>query len=127
MFPAVTFAFVGGNRHRDVEPVDEADGVGREVAVGPAVVEGDLRQRGGRGPAEAVALEAGPAVAGGAGEAGAGVGAAGAGPDAAGPVAGGPGEGLVGEGLEAEAAALEDGVAGVGLDRGADCEGAVVD
>lgn len=54
-------------------------------------------------------------------------GAPGAGPDTAGPVGGGGGEGTVGVGWEGEAAALEDWVAGVGLDGWPDGEGAVVD
>ncbi|RXH84542.1 hypothetical protein DVH24_032826 [Malus domestica] len=51
----------------------------------------------------------------------------GAGPDAAGPGLDGGGEGAMVEGFEEEAAALKDGVAGVGLDGGPDGEGAVVD
>lgn len=122
---AVALALVRGDRHGDVVAVDEADAVGGEVGV--AVVEGELGEGGRGGAAGAGALEAATAVAGGAGEAVAGVGAVGAGPDPARPVLGRSGKGPVGEFFEGEAAALEDGVAGVGLDGGPDGEGAVVD
>lgn len=123
---ADAIALVGGDGEGDVEAVDEADEVGGAVVV--VVVEAELDEGGGGGAAEAFALEAAGAVAGGAGEVAAGVvGAPGAGPDAAGPVLGGGGEGAVGEGGEGEAAALEDLVAGVGLDGGPNGEGAVVD
>ncbi|KAI3429095.1 uncharacterized protein J3R85_008741 [Psidium guajava] len=114
------------HRHGDVEAVHEADAVGGEVGV--ALVEAELGEGGWSGAAEAPALEAAAAVAGGAGEAAAmGMGAVGAGPDAAGPGGVGGGEGAVGEGGEGEATALEDGVAGVGLDGRPHREGAVVD
>lgn len=116
---------VRGHRHRDVEPVHEADPVRGEVAV--PVVEVHLRQRGGRGPAEAVTLEAVAAIAGGAGESGSVVVAVCAGPYAARPWARGGGEGAVGEFFEGETATFEDRVAGVWLDCGPDGEGAVVD
>ncbi|PQQ04287.1 hypothetical protein Pyn_18879 [Prunus yedoensis var. nudiflora] len=54
------------------------------------------------------------------------LGAVGASPDPTRPGLGRGGEGAVGEGGEVEAAALEDGVAGVGLDAGPEGEGAVV-
>lgn len=121
---ARALALVRRDGHGDVEAVDEADAVGGEVGV--AVVEDELGQGGRGGAAEAAALEAAAAVAGGAGEAVAVVGAGGAGPDAAGPVGGGGREGAVGEGGEGEAAALQDGVPGVGLNGGPDGVGAVV-
>lgn len=117
--------FVWGHRHGQVEAVDEAHGVGREVGV--AVVEVQLDEGGRRGAAQAVALQAAAAVAGGAGEVAVGVRAAGSGPDSAGPVGGRRGERAVSEGVEGEAAALENGVAGVGLDCRPDGEGTVVD
>lgn len=109
----------------EVETVDEADAIGGEVVV--AVVEAELDE-GGRGfAAGAVALKLAAAVAGGAGEAFVSGDAAGAAPDAAGPVLGRGREGTVGEGVEGEAAALQDGVADVGLDGGPDGVRAVVD
>ncbi|CAN6559618.1 unnamed protein product [Malus baccata var. baccata] len=119
-------ALVGSDGEGDVEAVDEADAVGEEVG-GAAVVEADLGKGGGGGAAGSVALEAAAAVSGEAGEVRSVLGAVGAGPDAPGPGLGGSGEGAVGEGVEEEAAPLEDGVAGVGLDGGPDGEGAVVD
>lgn len=118
-------ALVRGDGQGDVEAVDEADAV-REEVVGP-VVEVDLRQRSGGCAAGSVALEAAAAVAGEAGEVVLGLGAVGAGPDPTRPGLGRGGEGAVGEGGEVEAATLEDGVAGVGLDAGPEGEGAVVD
>lgn len=112
-------------RHGEVEAIDEADGVGGEVGV--AVVEAELGESGRGGTTAAIALDAATAVAGGAGEVVVGVGAASPGPDAARPVDGGGREGAVGEGVEGEAAPLEDGVAGVGLNGWIDGEGAVVD
>ncbi|KAI0519178.1 hypothetical protein KFK09_006620 [Dendrobium nobile] len=121
-----TTAFVRGHGHGEVEAVDEADGVGNEVAVA-AVVECELGEGSGGGAGEAGAFEAVAAVASGAGEMGACVGAASATPDAAGPVVSWGGEGAVGEGGEAEAAVFEDVVAGVGGDGWTDGEGTVVD
>ena len=117
---------MGGDRHGDVETVDKADAVGGEVELA-ALVEAELGEGGGGGTAGAGALDAAAAIAGGAAEAAFGVGAGGAGPDSAGPVLLGAGEGAVGELVEVEAAALEDGVASVGLDGGPDGVGAVVD
>ncbi|PSS14266.1 Osmotin-like protein [Actinidia chinensis var. chinensis] len=122
--PPVTGA--GARRGRRRGAVDEADAVGGEVEVA-AVVEAELGEGGWGGASGAGALDAAAAVAGGAGEAAVGVGAGGAGPDAAGPVLFGAGEGAVGELVEVEPAALEDGVAGVGLDGGPDGVGTVVD
>ena len=110
---AVAPALVRGHRQPDVEAVHHAHAVGGLVV---AVVEGDLRQRRGRRAAEARALEPPAAVARGAVELRAGASAARARPDAAGPRVGRRGEGAVGERREEDAAALEDVVAGVGLD-----------
>lgn len=46
---ADSFAFMWGHSQRDVEAVDEGDSIGGEVLV--AVVDADLRQRGGCGSA----------------------------------------------------------------------------
>ena len=113
-----------GHSHGDVKAVNEANSVRGEVSV--AMVEAELSYSGWGGAAQAVALEAVAAVAGGAGEAVVGVGAAGTGPDPTRPVLSRGGEGAMGASVESEAAALEDGVAGVGLDGWPDGERAVV-
>lgn len=84
------FAFMWSHSQRDVEAIDEGDSIGGEVVV--AVVDAELRQRGGCSSAEAAALEAVAAVACGAVEMAFVVGATGSGPDPARPVLGRGGE-----------------------------------
>ena len=108
--------------HGEVEAIDEADGVGREVGV--AVVEAELGEG---GTTSAIALDAAIVVAGGVGEMVVVVSTAGSGPNATKPVDGGGREGAVGEGVEGEAAPLEDGVSRVWMNGWIEGEGAVVD
>lgn len=119
------FPLVRRHRHRQVEAVDQADTVGGEVVV--AVVQCDLDQRRRSFASGAVAFDFAAAVAGGAGEAVVGVRAARSGPDPTRPVVVRSGEGAVGECVESETAALQDVVAGVGLDGRPDSERTVVD
>lgn len=115
-----------GHRHPQVEPIDEADAVGRQIAPA-AVVERDLREAGGGRAAEAGAREAAGAVACGAGEAAIGAAdAAGTGPYATRPGASRRGKGAVRKGGEEEAATFKDVAAGVRLDGRPQREGAVV-
>lgn len=92
---AKPLALVRCHRHSEVEAVNEANGVGREVLV--AMMEANLNERRRSFSSGTVALYSATAVAGGAGEVVVRICAAGSGPDPTRPVVVRGGEGAVGE------------------------------